>query len=85
MLNAQKASAPESGRHQHRKGEVLGPSNVTGSPQMNNEENGLLSSPAARQRQITFEAMFRQEEIGASILVFDRFETGLYFRNLHSL
>jgi hypothetical protein len=29
--------------------------------------------------------MFRHEEIGASVPVFDRFETGLYFRRLHAL
>ena len=29
--------------------------------------------------------MFRQEEIGLGIPVFDRFETGFYFRKLHSL
>ena len=44
-----------------------------------------LYSPAARQRQITVRTMFRQEEIGASVPVFDRFEAGFYFRKLHSL
>ena len=44
-----------------------------------------LYSPAARQRQITVRTMFRQEEIGAGVPVFDRFETGFYFRKLHSL
>jgi len=44
-----------------------------------------LSSPAARQRQIAVRTMFRQEEIGASVPVFDRFETGFYFRKLQSL
>ena len=44
-----------------------------------------LYSPAARQRQITVRTMFRQEEVGASVPVFDRFETGFYFRKLHSL
>jgi hypothetical protein len=29
--------------------------------------------------------MFRQEEIGLGIPVFDRFETGFYFRKFHSL
>jgi hypothetical protein len=44
-----------------------------------------LYSPAARQRQITVRTMFRQEEIGAGVPVFDRFETGFYFRKLRSL
>ena len=44
-----------------------------------------LYSPAARQRQITVKTMFRNEEIGASVPVFDRMETGFYFRKLHSL
>ena len=44
-----------------------------------------LYSPAARQRQITVRTMFRQEEIGASVPVFDRFEAGFYFRKLQSL
>ena len=44
-----------------------------------------LYSPAARQRQITVRTMFRQEEIGASIPVFGRFETGFYSRKLQSL
>ena len=44
-----------------------------------------LYSPAARQRGITVKTMFRQEEIGASVPVFDRLETGFYFRKLHSL
>ena len=44
-----------------------------------------LYSPAARQRQITVRTMFRQEEIGASVPVFGRFETGFYSRKLHSL
>jgi hypothetical protein len=47
--------------------------------------NSSLYSPAARQRGITVRTMFRQEEIGASVPVFDRFETGFYFRKLHSL
>ena len=47
--------------------------------------NSSLYSPAARQRQITVRTMFRQEEIGAGVPVFDRFETGFYFRKLHSL
>ena len=47
--------------------------------------NSSLYSPAARQRQIAVRTMFRQEEIGGSIPVFDRFETGFYFRKLHSL
>ena len=47
--------------------------------------NSSLYSPAARQRQITVRAMFRQEEIGTSVPVFDRFETGFYFRKLHTL
>ena len=44
-----------------------------------------LYSPAARQRQITVKTMFRQEEIGASVPVFDSLKTGFYFRKLHSL
>ena len=44
-----------------------------------------LYSPAARQRKITVKAMFRQEEIGVGIPVFDRWESGFYFRKLHSL
>jgi hypothetical protein len=44
-----------------------------------------LYSPAARQRQITVKTMFRQEEIGVGVPVFDRMETGFYFRKLHSL
>jgi len=44
-----------------------------------------LYSPAARLRQITVKAMFRQEELAAGIPVFDRFEGGFYFRKLHSL
>ena len=44
-----------------------------------------LYSPAARQRGITVKTMFRQEEIGASVPVFDRFEAGFYFRKLQSL
>jgi len=47
--------------------------------------NSSLYSPAARQRQIAVRTMFRQEEIGASVPVFDRFETGCYFRKLQSL
>jgi hypothetical protein len=47
--------------------------------------NGSLYSPAARQRQITVRTMFRQEDIGLGIPVFDRFETGFYIRKLHSL
>ena len=44
-----------------------------------------LYSPAARLRQITVKAMFRREELGTGLPVFDRFETGFYFRKLHSL
>ena len=44
-----------------------------------------LYSPAARQQQITVRTMFLQEEIGASVPVFDRMETGFYFRKLQSL
>ncbi len=44
-----------------------------------------LYSPAARLQQITVKAMFRQEELGAGIAVFDRFEGGFYFRKLHAL
>jgi len=47
--------------------------------------NGSLYSPAARQRQITVRTMFRREEVGGGIPVFDRFETGFYFRKLQSL
>jgi len=47
--------------------------------------NSSLYSPAARQRQITVRTMFRQEELGVGIPVFDRFETGFYFRKLRSL
>jgi len=47
--------------------------------------NSSLYSPAARQRQITVRTMFRQEEIGACVPVFDRFEMGFYFRKLRSL
>jgi hypothetical protein len=47
--------------------------------------NSSLYSPAARQRGITVRTMFRQEEIGVSVPVFDRFETGFYFRKLQSL
>ncbi len=46
--------------------------------------NSSLYSPAARQHKITARAMFRQEEHGAGIPVFDRHETGFYFRKLHS-
>ncbi len=44
-----------------------------------------LYSPAARQRGITVRTMFREEEIGAGVPVFDRSETGFYFRKLQSL
>src|SRR5271157_2787227 len=44
-----------------------------------------LYSPAARQRGITVRTMFRQEEIRAGVPVFDRMETGFYFRKLHAL
>ena len=44
-----------------------------------------LYSPAARQRQIAARTMFRQEEIGGGIPVFDRIEMGFYSRKLHSL
>ena len=44
-----------------------------------------LYSPAARQRNITVKAMFRQEEIGVGIPVFDRWESGFYSGKLHSL
>ena len=44
-----------------------------------------LYSPAARQRKITVKAMFRKEEIGVGIPVFDRWESGFYFRKLRSL
>jgi hypothetical protein len=44
-----------------------------------------LYSPAARQRKVTVKAMFRREEIGVGIPVFDREESGFYFRKLHSL
>jgi|GEM_PF-1661213 len=44
-----------------------------------------LYCPAARQRGITVRTMFRQEEIGAGVPVFDRMETGFYFRKLQSL
>ena len=47
--------------------------------------NGSLYSPAARQRQVTVRTMFRHEEIGRGIPVFDRFETGFYFRKLQKL
>ena len=47
--------------------------------------NSSLYSPAARQRQIAVRTMFCQEDIGLGIPVFDRFETGFYFRKLHSL
>ena len=47
--------------------------------------NSSLYSPAARQREITVRTMFRHEEIGAGVPVFDRVETGFYFRKLHSL
>ncbi len=47
--------------------------------------SGSLYSPAARQQGITVRTMFRQEEIGAGVPVFDRMETGFYFRKLHSL
>ncbi len=47
--------------------------------------NGSLYSPAATQRGIKVRAMFREEEMGAGVPVFDRFESGFYFRKLHSL
>ncbi len=47
--------------------------------------NGSLYSPAARQRQVTVRTMFRREELGGGIPVFDRFETGFYFRKLQRL
>lgn len=47
--------------------------------------NSSLYSPAARQRKIAVRAMFRQEELGVGIPVFQRPETGFYFRKLHSL
>jgi len=47
--------------------------------------NSSLYSPAARQRKITVRTMFRHEEIGGGIPVFNRFEMGFYFRKLQSL
>ncbi len=47
--------------------------------------NSSLYSPAARQHRINVRTMFRREEIGASVPVFDRFEMGFYFRKLHAL
>ena len=47
--------------------------------------NSSLYSPAARQRKIAVRAMFREEELRVGIPVFQRPETGFYFRKLQSL
>ncbi len=44
-----------------------------------------LYSPAARQRNFAVRAMFREEELGVGIPVFQRPETNFYLRKMHSL
>ena len=47
--------------------------------------NSSLYTPVASEKQISVRALFRHEEIGEATPIFDRFDTGFYFRKLHSL